>query len=401
MTDEQKLLLALVRSELTGEEPRREEAALAAADWDAVLKEAQQQAVTLMAADALAPFSAQVTNPDAWAAAAVRQLRANCALTQTAAWLERTLAPEPMAILKGMSAASYYRRPAGRILGDIDFLTDPAKTQALCERLVQNGCRKSPEPDCVHHTTLTRGGVVLELHFAIPAIPFGQAGELVRQRAAGILARRVTRTLDGQPFPAPCPADHALILLLHTQNHMQECGVGLRHLCDWAAFVRAEQDAPFWPELLDFLKELGLLRFAAALTRACAEYLGAPLLPFAQDAPPELGRALLEDVLSGGNFGRRDKLRSHTSLLTPSFRGEGRPQGHIGHLWGRLRTVVYEKHPAVRRFPPLLPFFAAYRAGLYAVRALSGRRLRLSAIAPYARSREALFRELRLFEPEA
>ena len=44
-----------------------------------------------------------------------------------------SIAPEPMVILKGMSAASYYCKPSGRVLGDIDFLTDPAKTDELLD----------------------------------------------------------------------------------------------------------------------------------------------------------------------------------------------------------------------------------------------------------------------------
>ena len=56
MTGEQELLLALLRGELTGTAAELDEKTLREADWDAVLKESQAQAVTLMAADALAPF---------------------------------------------------------------------------------------------------------------------------------------------------------------------------------------------------------------------------------------------------------------------------------------------------------------------------------------------------------
>ncbi len=400
MTQEQELLLALVRGELTGEPPAPDEKTLASVDWDALLREAQQQAVTLMAADALSPFGRFVTNASAWTAAAARQLRANFALTQTEAWLEKTLAPEPMTILKGMSAASYYRRPSGRILGDIDFLVDSAKPEALSALLVKNGCTRVDETESGHHRTLLRGPVVLELHVAIPAIPFGRAGDIVRARAEGVLARSVVRTLDGQSFPSPCEFDHGLILLLHTQNHMQECGVGVRHLCDWAAFLMAEQDAPFWPELLDLLKQIGLLRFAAVLSRVCADYLGAPLPAFAEDAPPELAAAVMEDVLSGGNFGRKNAERSHSSMLMPSFRGEERTSTHMGKLFSRLRLSVLQRYPRAGKNPVLYPFLALYRAVLYAVRSLFGLRPRLSKIAPYAHSREEMFRALRLFEAE-
>ena len=106
MTKEQELLLALLRGELTGTAAELDEKTLREADWDAVLKESQAQAVTLMAADALAPFGKYVTNIGAWTSCAARLMRANFALLQSEAWLEKAIAPEPMVILKGMSAAS-------------------------------------------------------------------------------------------------------------------------------------------------------------------------------------------------------------------------------------------------------------------------------------------------------
>lgn len=177
MTGEQELLLALLRGELTGTAAELDEKTLREADWGAVLKESQAQAVTLMAADALSPFGKYVTNIGAWTSCAARLMRANFALLQSEVWLENAIAPEPMVILKGMSAASYYCKPSGRVLGDIDFLTDPAKTDALLDCLTEKGCKIIDEPgDSSHHRELTHGSTLLELHFAIPGIPFGKAG---------------------------------------------------------------------------------------------------------------------------------------------------------------------------------------------------------------------------------
>ena len=146
MTKEQELLLALLRGELTGTAAELDEKTLREADWDAVLKESQAQAVTLMAADALSPFGKYVTNIGAWTSCAARLMRANFALLQSEAWLEHAIAPEPMVILKGMSAASYYCKPSGRVLGDIDFLTDPEKTDELMDVLTEKGCKIIDEP---------------------------------------------------------------------------------------------------------------------------------------------------------------------------------------------------------------------------------------------------------------
>ena len=180
--------------------------------------------------------------------------------------------------------------------------------------------------------------------------------------------------------------------------HMQEAGVGLRHLCDWAAFLRAEVDGAFWPEFLEFLRELGLLRFAAVLSKACAMYLGAPLLDFAKDAPEELATGILEDILSGGNFGRRDETHSGSAVFLPSFRGEEKRQTRTQKLWQSLLGGVRSHHPIVKKVPVLIPFFALWRAILYIVRAALGKGQRLGDMRRVGRDREALFRALRLFE---
>ena len=124
----------------------------------------------------------------------------------------------------------------------------------------------------------------------------------------------------------------------------------------------------------------------------------APLLDFAKDAPEELATGILEDILSGGNFGRRDETHSGSAVFLPSFRGEEKRQTRTQKLWQSLLGGVRSHHPIVKKVPVLIPFFALWRAILYIVRAALGKRQRLGDMSRVGRDREALFRALRLFE---
>ena len=107
----------------------------------------------------------------------------------------------------------------------------------------------------------------------------------------------------------------------------------------------------------------------------------------------------MEDVLSVGNFGRKNKQLQESSP-TQLFRDREMRELHLDTLRHKLRLGVLQRYPRAGKNPVLYPFLALYRAVLYAVRSLFGLRPRLSKIAPYAHSREEMFRALRLFEAE-
>lgn len=57
------------------------------------------------------------------------------------------------------------------------------------------------------------------------------------------------------------------------------------------------------------LKELGLWRFAQVLTRISINYLGAGEREWAGGEPEPVDDQLMEDIVSGGNFGFKDDSR--------------------------------------------------------------------------------------------
>ncbi|MCR5042519.1 MAG: nucleotidyltransferase family protein, partial [Clostridia bacterium] len=79
-------------------------------------------------------------------------------------------------MIKGFASAAYYPAPELRQCGDVDFCVEPSdvgKTEAL---LRNEGFVPEKLSHGVHHV-FSKDGARYELHFGIPGMPSGEAGE--------------------------------------------------------------------------------------------------------------------------------------------------------------------------------------------------------------------------------
>ncbi len=399
MTAEQSVLLQLIRAALT-------DAAVALSDgvtvdWSSVAKEAQQQAVSLLAFDAAAAVAEQIPaevyrqwTERAFAAMSV-DARIDHIQQELTALLDRD--HHPYVILKGAASAAYYPKAELRTQGDIDFLIDPAQSEAISSLLQQNGyIAENIHSD--HHTVFKKAGVVLEMHFREPAIPQGAIGDKINRFLSGNIHQPQPFNNGTHPFHAPTDSRHGLILLLHSQHHMLSEGLGLRHLCDWACFVQKTADAPFWTNFVPFLQEIGLFTYASVITQLCATYFGTPTPDWVKPSEDTLCRDLLTDVFTGGNFGRKDRLRARSGMMISNAESGGTKRSRLYYLTRTLNDVIKAEHPSVNRLPILYPIFGIQKIVLYGLKVLCGKRLPIGALAAKADERKSVYSQLQLFE---
>lgn len=395
-TLEQKVLIELLAGEISGQ-VKLDESELKSADWTDVLKEAKAQAVPLMAAEAVVKYREYVSNYSEWenVAAAAHTLNVRTAFEEQQ--LNNIMGDRPFVILKGMAAASYYPNPMLRSLGDIDFLIDPSYIEEIEELLSRNGY-KNWDRDHICHVVFTKCDAHLEMHFEIAGIPYGKSGEIVREFMTDAVKHSVTAEFDGWSFPAPEDIYHGLIILLHMQHHMLGEGLGLRHICDWACYIQKTQDKPFWNELLDLFQKIGILTYAKVISKICAMYFHIECPEWAEDADEELCRDVMEDILTGGNFGRKDNIRAKSGMMISEHGKNGTSRGKLSNLFWTLHHTIATKFPIVKKYPILYPFFYCYRAILYLVRTAKGERLSLAKLVPEANKRKSVYDRLHLFE---
>lgn len=404
LTREEYVLLHLLRRSLHPETDLLTDDEAKQTDWRAVMDESAHQAVLVSAFDAAAPYKKFIPGEvwQEWFQRSSRVLMSNLRVANAQRELVTLLEEKDFSyvILKGESAAAYYPKPELRHLGDVDFLIDPEQRERVTQTLEDSGYT-----NCGHdvgvHVAFQKFGVASEMHYDLPGVPYGAAGECVWEFMRG--ADRVDPIIwaDKTGGRAPDAARHGLILLLHMEKHMLSEGLGLRHLCDWAAFFDKTGQEPFWnEEFLPLLRKIGLLHYTAVMTRVCALYLGSVCPDWAVHSDENLCAEILKDVLDGGNFGFKEKERKNVGMFISYAGKSGTKYGMVHNLFHTLHTVTACRHPIVQKYPILHPVFDVYRAGLYLVNTARGKRPSLTKLAPLAQERRSTYEQLRIFETD-
>ena len=366
-------------------------------DWEALLKEARQQAVLLPLTDALPALGESVPEEirELCAQSALGMVARNTKVEHAQRQLVKLLenAGLDYVILKGEASASYYPRPELRQLGDVDFLVPSGHREQATRLLMEAGYERSLE-NHGHHQVFQKPGAHLEMHSRLAGMPEGVLGEKIQ----AYLDRHFPLGVQGA-FRAPAPQLHGLVLVLHMQHHMLSEGIGLRHLMDWGCFVQKTAREPFWQqELLPLLKELGLLVYACAMTGTAALYLGTACPDWA-DADEELCRDIIEDILAGGNFGGKNYARARSGNMLQK-QGHKKSGSRVRHLYETLHRSVLQQHPELKDKKALIPFHRGDRAARYTVLHLKGERPSLIKAAAYAKERAPVYERLQIFETE-
>ena len=335
-------------------------------DFEAVLDLADKHAVFGVVSEALGDLP-QSTLPKECLLElqdkTVTLLRQNARLSKCRAALCNHLTAKkiPHVILKGDSVARYYPTPDLRVAGDIDCLLPEAAIPAVGAHLRSHGFVEN-EGHSTHHAIYQKDTLTIELHRTVSGIPEGGVGEQLSAYLSDTLVAATTATINGESFPVAGDFHTALILLLHMQQHLREGGLGLRQLSDWALFLAKGLSDGTAKRLLYVLPEVGLARFASAISEAAVRHLGLPpeKNPFrACDAA--LADALFEDILKAGNFGRGNADYRGSAIVTLHREGRGALATALLNVCEKCRAEwpVTQKHPALLLY--YVPFWVMRR----------------------------------------
>ena len=400
---EKRILLDLLaRSFGSGEVISREE--LSGADFAAVARESRDQAVTAVAFDNAHVYKDIIPAGvySAWRMQAVKTMARNEQVVSAQNDLTDLLSEKqvPYTVIKGNCAAAYYPKPEQRTLGDVDFLVPTALKDSVHDLMTASGYGE-PELGSDYHIAYVKDTVHIELHWEVAGLPHGEVGARLRRYFADAVERAVPAEVAGHPFMAPDPAMHGVIILLHMVHHMVGVGLGLRHLCDWAAFVQKCGDEPFWEEeLLPLLSEIGLTDYAYTMTRVAAKYLGIPCPARCGEVSDELCEAIIEDFFASGNFGSKDKTRASGAGIFVDRRTTGKQRGRIGYLFHTLHTTTLKLYPIVKKVPILYPFVTVYRVLRFLWLRVRGKRVAIGDMFDAAETRQRLYDRLKIYEVE-
>lgn len=393
MTDDQKQLIHIIAYQMFAIKNELSDDA----DWQSILKEARLQAVFPLAYQALQLFIS-TDNESQYAKEYVSNQAANIRNLYYHSELHRLLTDNriPYAILKGQVSASYYPDPMLRSMGDVDFLIHRADIEKVDYLLKSEGFKKLDYAEKhEYHWAYKKDRVSLELHWDIPGVP----PSFVNHYSADVISNAEERIISNKVMMFPSPFHHGLVLLLHSISHMTGKGIGLRHLCDWLVFENSLSEREFLKLFEKPLKDIGLWTFAKVMTKIGVLCFGTAR-SWCRDADDELCLALLEDILSGGNFGTKDNTRGSQAKLIQN-RVTKSPQGSIlKNGMVSINEKAKRDYAYCRQKVFLRPVGWAAVVGQYAIRVISGKRNNVfeKKIMNDAMNRQKLYTKLRLFE---
>lgn len=289
----------------------------------------------------------------------------------------------PYVAMKGLASAMYYPEPNLRSMGDVDFLVAKENASQAGKLLESIGFAvdHGEEDDGIHIAYTRPPMSIWELHHSVNGIPNNDVGELIQAEMDKAISTAETVEVDGSTCCLPDKLHHGLIMLLHTASHLTSEGVGLRHLCDWVVFASALSDAEFREIFEKKLKRFGLWRFAQALTLLGIRYLDAQKRVWAFEAveshklDDSTLEGLMNDILSGGNFGTKDMNR-YREIKYISDRSEG-TVGKNGILRQGFKTMnakVRADHKMLGKHKLLLPIGYLAEGGKYLGLLITGKR---------------------------
>ncbi len=274
-------------------------------------------------------------------------------------------------IIKGVASALDYPDPLLRAMGDVDFLVPDGQWEQARKCLLEQGFTESGE-EHDFHLSFRKGKHHLEMHHE----PFGFEGEMgdeLRALVPEMVENGVEVDTEFGKIRMCDSFGHGIVLLLHAYRHLVGAGVGVRHLCDWAVFIRRFTDEQFREIFEERFRALGIWRLAQSFGMASHMYLGIPYSAWMGEEK-DLGEALMLDILDGGNFGRKESQRSAQNI---SIFEEGHQLTKKSGFMGVLRsfnTIAYERYEPVRKYKILRPFGWIAVGVRYLFRVITGKR---------------------------
>ena len=302
-------------------------------------------------------------------------------------------------ILKGMSSAHYYPKPYLRCMGDVDFLVGE-KDLERAEELFKADGYTVLSATSVCHITLEKDNSSIELHHEPAGIPLGKPGDMIREYLSDVL-EKAKNSDDGLGVCViPDRFHHGIIVFLHLLHHLICEGIGLRHLCDWAVFLNSYEEESFAEEFEEKLSEVGLWRSIQLISQTCVKYLGCEKRLWMGSFDESFCDELIEDIVSAGNFGRKDGVRSGAGYFISNRGSDGVGGNWFVQGFRTLNDRVYLYMPFIKKHKILLPVGWIAQAFRLLKRILTGKRGKLYLVDSIKQSdeRRKLYGKMNLYK---
>ena len=290
-------------------------------DWEGLHEFALQQALLGVVFDGVRKAGEYGARPPQgllmrWYAESEQIRRRNVLVDEVCVEVSRRFAADGFrsCILKGQGNAAMYPNPRSRVSGDVDIWIEGGRRRVLdYVRLTSPGA-----PFQYHHVDYPPvRGVGVEVHF----MPSFFCNPFQNRRMQSFFNKFADEQFSHlQPLPdgtgdvaVPTDAFNRIFQLTHIMRHLFDEGIGLRQLLDYYYLLRRGCTAAEKEETAKWIDYIGMTRFAGGLMYVLQQAFALED-EYLLVAPNErLGRAILGEVLHGGNFGHHEDRFSSSS----------------------------------------------------------------------------------------
>ena len=313
MTDDRRMpndgilfrLLRAAISDETFDEP------MTADRWRQVYAEAWRQSVLGVTYRVVCQLAIPIDMVAQWASEAEAIRGLNKLMNQEAARLTQLFAEagRQSVILKGQANARLYPDVLSRQPGDIDIWVSGGR-KSVKALLKEMGLLAEEATTSYHHVHLpaNENGVTVEVHFRPSSGNFNPITNRRLQRWLETELASVAVTDEG--FNVPSMRFALVMQLAHIQRHFFSEGIGLRQVCDyyWLLHHSTDDDRQTVASVLD---KFGLSHAAGALMWMLGQVLRLDTRLMLCAADSQRGEWMLNEVMSGGNFGQYAERQRH------------------------------------------------------------------------------------------
>lgn len=178
-------------------------------------------------------------------------------------------------VMKGFSLSKYYPMPQHRECGDFDCFLLNNRYEDGNIIAEQNGAKVNRE--WYKHSQIISRGMMAENHqFLVTTRKGKKIKELNRDLTAMLNVDMVP--IQGTNILLPPTCFTALFVTYHSFAHFISEGITLRHLCDWACFMKEEQNNFDWAKFYALCKKYKFDRFVDVSNEIITKHLGVELL---------------------------------------------------------------------------------------------------------------------------
>ena len=372
ITKTQEILLGVLSQALSGTEYKIP----ADADWVALFAESRAQAVMPMVYAGVSRCCTDEEVRQNWRVVTMRSLQKNRRIQLCHNYLHQLMTENGISytIIKGCASANDYPDPLMRAMGDVDFMVSMEHWEQAIELLKQEGFNVSGEGHALHLSFDKEGFPTdMEMHhdpFGIAKLNMPALAEIIPE----VVGKSVEVNTGDITFRMPDPFCHGTVLLLHALRHLRLSGIGVRHLCDWAMFIRNFDEDEFIRIFKERYEKLKIWKLAQVFSATAHRYLGVPYQSWMDGSDEEDSLMLMLDILNGGNFGQGSGLREAQNNSLFSQDGGLSKQSGKTQFIQNLNKFAIERYPQMMKIKFLRPFGWIVVGVRYIFRVLTGKR---------------------------